>query len=495
MVYTVLTIFQPMKQTDYLVIGAGIAGLTTAYLLSHLGDVLVVTKGKMKQSNTYWAQGGIAAVMNKEDSFDSHIKDTLKAGAGHCNESAVRHLVEHAPKAIRFLESIGVYFQEDLALEGGHSCPRVLHSSDYTGQDILNALLKACKKQRSIKFQEDSDVVEFITYEKICKGAFVRQEEGDIAPIFAKHTILATGGLGQLFGRTTNTIGSGGDGISLAVNAGLPLQDMEFVQFHPTAFAEPVDGRFFLLSEALRGFGAYVVNKRGERFLKNFDPRGELAPRDLVARAIYFEQMNGPVYLEMQHLDHVAIKKRFPNIYKWVKQHGYDLAEDLVPITPVAHYACGGIPVDLKGATELPGLFAVGEVACTGVHGANRLASNSLLEAVVFSQAVAETLEKSRSMDEKEEINTNIPLAPAKISTESIRQVKAYAQRIGKVMWEKVGIVRTKSGLTQAKKDLNTIPARDYRVQNRQLVCYKIIEACLSRSESLGTHYMTEEIV
>ncbi|MBU0728050.1 FAD-binding protein, partial [Patescibacteria group bacterium] len=431
----------------------------------------------------------------KEDSFESHIEDTLKTGAGHCKESAVKYLVENGPKAIRFLESIGVQFQEKPVMEGGHSRPRVWRTSDFTGQDILDQLMKVVRKEKKITIVEDADAAELIVKNGECFGAFVRKgEASELEPFLAKNTILTTGGYGQLFGRTTNTLGSGGDGLALAVNAGLELKDVEFVQFHPTALDKPDNGRYFLLSEVLRGFGARIVNQNSEQFLLQFDKRGELAPRDLVARAIFFEQMSGPVYLDMRHTDAKELKKEFPNIYKRVKEYGFDLTTDLVPITPVAHYACGGIPVDLRCATNLPGLFAVGEVACTGVHGANRLASNSLLEAVVFSKAIASTLERSQSMDASKSLdipNLEIP----EMVMEDIAQTKAYAQRIGKIMWKYVGIVRTMDGLKKAKKKLIEIPARDYRVQHRQLVCYKIIEACLARPESLGTHYITSELI
>ena len=482
-----------MKNTDYLVIGAGIAGLTTAYLLSEFGEVLVITKGKLKQANTYWAQGGIAAVMAKDDSFESHIKDTIEAGAGHCKEPAVKFLSENSPKAIRFLKSIGVNFYPEPDLEAGHSKARVWRTSDFTGQDILNQLLKATKKDR-ITFEEDTEAVELIVESGECKGTFVRRGKNtELEPIFAKQTILATGGCGRLFGRTTNTIGSGGDGLALAVNAGLDLEDVEFMQFHPTALDKPDNGRYFLLSETLRGFGAKIVDRNGEQFLNQFHTKAELAPRDIVSRAVFFELMNGPVYLDMRHINDKEIKAHYPNIYKRVKEYGFDLVEDLIPITPVAHYCCGGIPVDLKSATNLPGLFAIGEVACTGVHGANRLASNSLLEAVVFSQSAAEAIERSLLMDKEKSVvieNIEIP----KIAVEDIAQVKAYSKRIGQIMWNDVGIVRTLDGLNEAKKEITEIPARDFRIQHRQLVCYKIIEACLNRTESLGCHYVTDKL-
>ncbi|MBN2306729.1 L-aspartate oxidase [Candidatus Peregrinibacteria bacterium] len=483
------------KQTDYLIIGSGIAGLATAYFLSELGSVLVLTKGEVRNTNTYWAQGGIAGVLAKDDNFESHIEDTLRTGAGHCKEAAVRQIVFGAPKAIKFLKSIDLKIEKEPMLEGGHSKARVWRSSDFTGRDILEVLIKATQKKKNISFLEKTEAVELIVDEGECKGAFIRNEEEEkMEKVAAKNTILATGGLGQLFGRTTNTLGSGGDGLALAVNAGLELQDIEFIQFHPTALAVSSNGRHFLLSEVLRGMGAKIVNSRGERFLKKFDPRAELAPRDLVSRAVYVEELTGPVYLDMRHIDPGKVRSKFPNIQKTLKEHDLDLTKDLIPITPVAHYACGGVPTDLHGATQLPGLYAVGEVACTGVHGANRLASNSLLEAIVFSKAISETLEKSVLMDARKNVNIDSLESPA-VVIEDINQVKAYGKRIGQIMWENVGIVRTAEGLAKAKKEIITIPARDYRVQHRQLVAYKIIEACQARPQSLGAHYMAKEII
>jgi L-aspartate oxidase len=483
------------KQTDYLIIGSGVAGLATAYFLSEFGKVLVLTKGEVRNANTYWAQGGIAAVLSKEDTFESHMEDTMKTGAGHCKEAAVRQMVFGAPKAIKFLQSIGLKLDKEPMLEAGHSKARVWRSSDFTGRDILEVLIKAVHSKKNISFLEKTEAVELIVDEGECKGAFIRGVDAeDVQKLAAKQTILATGGLGQLYSKTTNTLGSGGDGMALAVNAGLDLLDIEFIQFHPTALATPKEGRHLLLSEVLRGMGAKIVNGRKEAFLNKFDPRAELAPRDLVSRAVYIEEMTGPVYLDMRHVEDAIIKKKFPNIQKALKEYELDLIKDLIPITAVAHYACGGVPTDLKGATKLPGLYAVGEVACTGVHGANRLASNSLLEALVFARAISESLEKSTSLDLSKNVNID-SIEPPHTTVEDLNQVKAYGKRIGQIMWENVGIIRTVEGLKKAKKEIVAIPARDYRVQHRQLVCYKIIEACQARPESLGAHYMTSEII
>lgn len=481
-------------KTDHLIIGAGIAGLATALNLKDAGKVTVILKGKLKQANTYWAQGGIAAVMTKEDRFKKHIVDTMEAGSNHGDRDAVRYLVEHAPKAIRFLESLGVKFKKEPALEGGHSESRVWRTSDFTGQDVLDQLIQSVNKT-DIEVLEDTDAVELIVRDGVCMGAFVRKNNEEKLELFlAKNTVLATGGLGQLFARTSNTLAAAGDGMAMAVNAGLELEDLEFVQFHPTALDKYDDGRYFLLSETLRGFGGRIVNSKGKQFLYEFDKRGELASRDLVTRAIYFEQANGPVYLDIRGFDKKEVKERFPNIIKRLKQYGFDLMNDLIPITPIAHFSCGGIPVDIRGATKLPHLFAVGEVANSHVHGANRLASNALLEGLVFGEAIARTLTQNKEADDKIQIDENIQLETPMISVESLPQVKAYAQRIQQIMWDKVGIVRTMEGLREALKEITEIPARDYRIQHRQIVCYKMIQACINRPMSLGCHYIASEI-
>jgi L-aspartate oxidase len=392
------------------------------------------------------------------------------------------------------LEEIGVKFSSEPALEAGHSVARIWHTSDFTGRDILNQLIKLVTSEGKVVVQEDCHASELIMHDGRCYGVYARNgESAELSPIYARNTILATGGLGQLFAKTTNTLGSGGDGVAMAIAAGIEPIELEFVQFHPTALDKPDNGRYFLLSETLRGFGAKIVNHKGEPFMHQFDKRGDLAPRDLVARAVYFEQMNGPAYLDMRHLDGKEVNNRYPNIIKRLKEYGFDFAKDLIPITPVAHYSCGGVPADVRGATRIPGLFAVGEVARTGIHGANRLASNSLLEAVVFAQSMAGALEQKAEADRQNAFPDLSGLEIPKVGIEDIAQVKGYAQRIGKIMWDYVGIVRTREGLNKAKIEITSIPARDFRIQQRQTVCYAMIQAAIKRSESIGTHYLTEE--
>lgn len=384
--------------TDFIVIGSGLAGLTSSIILSKYGKVLLATKGKLSDGSTNWAQGGIACVVEERDSWKKHMEDTLVAGVYHNDKKAVELLVKSAANAIDWLSQQGVVFEKikgkfKAGREGGHSYNRIIHASDFTGKEIEMTLVGKVKKNKNIIIWENTFAKKLLVDRKKCFGVEVVGPVSRVSqsghPLhttycFAKRIILATGGLGQIYEWTTNPYVATGDGIAMAYRAGAKLEDMEFIQFHPTALA---DGKspLFLISEAVRGEGAYLVKETGERFMGDYDGRMELAPRDIVARAIFAEQKKGfEVCLDIRHKEKEFLQKRFSNIYKKLKKRGFDLAKDLIPVTPAAHFSCGGIVTDLYGRTNIKNLFAFGEVAATGVHGANRLASNSLLESVVF---------------------------------------------------------------------------------------------------------------
>ncbi|MDR0518256.1 MAG: L-aspartate oxidase [Fibromonadaceae bacterium] len=397
---------------DILVIGAGIAGLTVALRAAEGGkSVLLLTKGAKPDGSTNYAQGGIAAVTSPEDSFGSHIADTLEAGDGLCKKKQVEILTKNAPKAIEQLLKWGVNFTAakndensfDLHLEGGHSFRRILHAADLTGKEIMRALLAKLKRSsQGIDFIEHSTVLDLIVKKskgkKVCAGAIVAgQNTKKARAIYAKTTVLATGGAGQLWLHSTNPPDACGEGISMAYRAGAALQDLEFMQFHPTSLYAPQLKKTFLISEALRGFGGILKNHKGEEFMNYVHPLRSLAPRDIVARAILREmQRTGKncMYLDVTHRKAKDIKTHFPNIYAKCLECKIDIAKDWIPVVPAAHYMCGGVLADSHSRTTVKGLYACGEVAVTGVHGANRLASNSLLESVVFALRACEDIGK-----------------------------------------------------------------------------------------------------
>ncbi|MBI5412012.1 FAD-dependent oxidoreductase [Candidatus Peregrinibacteria bacterium] len=500
-----------MKSCDFLIIGSGIAGLTAAYSLSDFGSVTVLSKGGLDENNSGLAQGGIAAVRSADDRFKKHIQDTLIAGAKHNRRKAVKFLVKEAPKAIELLQEVGVRFAETPHLEGGHSLPRVWHTGDRTGNSIIQALLKVVRKKKSVTLLAHHEAIELIVKNNRCCGAFIapslslsraesRGGEGAGGEFLSPFTLLATGGFGQLYGRTTNAAPATGDGLVLALKAGLKLKDLEFIQFHPTALNVHGKGnRYFLISEALRGFGAKVVNRRGEEFLFRVHPNGSLAPRDVVTRAIFFEEERGPVFLDLRHLDPRELRQEFPTISEALKRHRLDPAKHLIPITPVEHYSCGGVPTGLSGETELPGLYAIGEVACTGVQGANRLASNSLLEGVVFAQSAAKDIQKKIKNKKTRPPESALSHAEGKggrgvchpaIRASAVAYQKAL-QKIREIMWENVGIVRTKESLKEAEEEISQIQLKDDRIQGYKALCLEIIHACLARKKSLGAHFMS----
>jgi len=481
---------------DFIVIGTGLAGLTSALVLKEKGSVLLISKSYLTDCATNLAQGGIAAVVTKEDNFSSHIKDTLAAGAYHNDRNAVKFLVEKAPSAIFWLEDQGVKFEKKDGLfnptkEAAHSCNRVLHITDFTGREIEKSLILNAKLNKKIHMMENSFVLDLLVRKKRCYGVqiFINNK---IINLFSRATVLATGGTGQLYKWTTNPGIATGDGLGMAYRAGLKFKDIEFIQFHPTALKH---GRspLFLLSEALRGEGAYIVNEKGERFVSKIDPRGEMAPRDIVARAIYNMSKESRVFLDIRHKGKRFLKNRFPNIYKELLNRGLDLSSDLIPISAAAHYTCGGIEVDLSGRTKIANLFAFGEVSRTGVHGANRLASNSLLEAVVFPRKMVGCIADLPARIET--IGFPLPLYSDKIIP--IPDIKPKLQEL---MWEKVGIIRRKKELQDALEQINqwekqvnienTINQELAELKNMLTVSKLIVGAALKRKGSLGAHFI-----
>ncbi len=438
-----------MLKTDILVIGTGIAGLSFAIKAAMKRKdlhITIMTKDKAETSNTQYAQGGIAVVIdNLKDSFEHHIDDTLKAGGGFCDEAVVRMVVQQAPERLQELIELGVNFDKgknnlwDLALEGGHTRPRILHHADCTGKEIEKALLSAVNKLANITLLEKHFVIDLVVdkdkYNKRCIGAFYIDNGNKIRHIRSRVTVLCTGGCGQVFKNTTNAPIATGDGVAIAYRANALVEDMQYIQFHPTALYEPGNNPYFLLTEALRGFGAYVVNEQGKRFLFKHDIRGELATRDIVSKAIGAEmQISGKnnVFLDCRHLDPQEFKKHFPVILDYCESKNINPFKDLIPIVPVAHYQCGGITVDRNGHTTVNGLFAIGECAKTGLHGANRLASNSLLEGVVFAHQAAEKVCSSIddiSFSSKVYVNKfqNIPV---KIDSRKISVLKKELQEV-----------------------------------------------------------------
>ena len=513
--------------TDVLVIGSGIAGLFTALKLAEFADVIIVTKKDKNESNTNYAQGGIASVISSDDSFEKHIKDTLLAGAGLCDEKKVRMMVEEGPERINDLIKIGVDFSRsagmlDLALEGGHSKPRIIHSKDLTGKVIESALITKVNQSKNIKVIENTIAIDLITehnfqgfkssavINRTCLGAYVLETiSGSVLKISAKVTVLATGGLGQVYQHTTNPKIATGDGIAMSYRAGARLANMEFIQFHPTTlytYSKTFFGEHsFLISEAVRGFGGKLSTKRGNEFMSAYDSRMELAPRDIVARAIDSElKKSGDeyVYLDITHRNAVEIISNFPNIYNICLNYGIDITKEPIPVVPAAHYSCGGVIVDEYSRTSLTGLYATGEVAMTGVHGANRLASNSLLEAVVFSQRAAENIKVF--LKEHMVVYTEIPdwdesgtlTADEKVLiTHNLKEIKT-------MMWDYVSIVRSNQRLERAAKRIQIIyqEVKDFykrtkvfpellELRNLTACAHVIIKSALRRKESRGLHY------
>ncbi|NIK92647.1 L-aspartate oxidase [Mangrovimonas sp. CR14] len=465
-------------ETDFLILGSGIAGLTCAIRLAQaMPDrvISVVTKANENESNTKYAQGGMAVVWDKLDSFEDHINDTLVAGEFHNNPEVVRMVVEEAPNCLRQLISWGADFDAntkgeiDLGREGGHSAHRIVHHKDITGFEIEKTLLKKVASLSNISMFPYHFAIDLITDHQLghvtgegsdvgCYGAYILdQKTNEINRFMASQTILCTGGIGQVYASTTNPLIATGDGIAMAFRAGAKVKDMEFVQFHPTALFEPEQSPSFLISEAVRGFGAYLRNKNGERFMVAIDDRAELAPRDVVARAIDNEiNTSGDrfVYLDCRHLNYEAFLKHFPNINEKCLEMGIDIREHMIPVVPASHYACGGIEVDTNGATNLINLYAAGECSCTGLHGANRLASNSLLEALVYANHIADAIIEKE--EELQGFQGDVPVWNDKGTSKpkELILITHYRNTIQSIMSDLVGIVRANDRLKEAAKHL-----------------------------------------
>jgi L-aspartate oxidase len=499
------------RRPDFLVLGSGIAGLLSALKLSRLGPVALVTKKAAAESNTNYAQGGIAAVIGQFDSLESHVSDTLVAGAGLCDEAVVRLAVAEAPERVRELQELGVRFSEtdslvDLGLEGGHSHRRILHAGDITGREIERALVAAVRRAPGVAIVENALAVDLLLDRAgACRGAYVMDRaSGRIRPFTAAATVLATGGAGKVYLYTTNPDIATGDGMAMAWRAGARMANMEFVQFHPTCLFHPL-AKSFLLSEALRGEGGVLRLKDGTRFMPRYDKRRELAPRDIVARAIDAEMKRTGdecVYLDMTHRPRAFLKKRFPNIYAQVLSFGIDMAEAPIPVVPAAHFFCGGVHTDSVGRTSVPRLYAVGETAHTGLHGANRLASNSLLEGCVFAARLADHLASPSALPPAAPFSAR-PWNPGRaVTSDEAVVISQNWDEIRRLMWNYVGIVRTDKRLARAlarMKLLNREIAQYYwdflptpdvvELRNIADVATLVIRSALAREESRGLHY------
>ncbi len=493
-------------ETDFIVVGAGIAGLRASVELASAGRVLCLAKREVTESNTQYAQGGIAAALSDDDEVRLHLEDTLKAGDGLCNEEAARVLVEEGPPRIEELIEWGTEFDRAgtkiaFTREGAHSRSRVLHAhGDSTGREIGRSLYLKASAVKTITFREFEFTTELLVRDGEVVGIRVLDQSGQLHEIHAGAVLLATGGLGQVYSNTTNPAVATGDGVAMAFRAGAEISDMEFVQFHPTALFLKGAPRF-LLSEALRGEGAYLRNLELKRFMPKYHEAAELAPRDVVARAIAHElelvkRPDAAVYLDLTHLNAERVRTRFPMIYSTCMDYNIDIASELVPVRPAAHYAMGGVRTDLDGKTSLPGLYAAGEVACTGVHGANRLASNSLLEGLVYGARAAQSMRETMGTRAKRAVSA-VPQVALPSGNGQAAEMEKFIQKVQTLMWERVGVVRDGKVLQQMVPELRALQAqapppsdrRSHEAANILQAGLLIARSALAREESRGAHY------
>lgn len=504
------------KNYSAIIIGSGIAGLYAAIKLAEKSDnrIALITKANLRESNSRYAQGGIVAVLpeNAADSVELHMKDTIKAGDGLTDTATAEFISQHSSESIRDLIRYGVPFDKDennniaLTLEAAHSVRRILHAGgDATGKSMEIALSDYVESLANIDIFQKTQAVELLLNENDeCKGLIAfNTESNKYTAMLANAVIIASGGAGQVYSNTTNPTIATGDGLAIAYKAGAVMQDMEFIQFHPTALTFAENGTRFLISESVRGEGARLKNLDGELFTNNYDERGDLAPRDVVTRAIFFEmQRTGAphVYLDTSYIESEKIKRRFPNIMRVCRDHGIDILNDRIPVSPAAHYTMGGIQVNLNGESSIKGLYATGEAACTGLHGANRLASNSLLECVVISKSTSDYLNKQ---DLTNEICSKGKIAETisqyeKFAT-SITNLEAKIAELKETMWENAGIVRSESSLNKAlckvselqqefNKTCQCVSLKEYEYRNMLIVAEMIVKSAISRKESRGAH-------
>jgi len=507
-----------MEKFDFLVLGSGIAGLSFALEAAKGGSVAVVTKKEPAESNTNYAQGGIAGVVSSIDSFESHINDTLICGAGLSHPDVVSMVVEKGPGQIKKLIDWGVEFtlgnsedsQFDLGREGGHSHRRIIHAGDMTGKEVERALLEKIKANNNIKLFENRYAIDLLVKpsgangENTCFGAYVYSPEGKIEPFAAKYTCLATGGAGKLYLYTSNPDIASGDGVAMAYRAGACIANLEFMQFHPTCLYHPF-AKNFLISEAVRGEGGILKLKNGQPFMDKYHPMASLAPRDIVARAIDAEmKLSGDDYvlLDISHKNADFIRNRFPGIYENCLKFGIDITSEPISVVPAAHYLCGGVLVDLRGRTTIKGLYAIGETACTGLHGANRLASNSLLEALVFSDAASRDALERIKYESGETFTADAWNEAGAVDSAEAVVVTQNWDEIRRFMWNYVGIVRTDKRLARARRRidlLNDEISSYYRhfkitpnlieLRNLALLSDLIIRCATTRKESRGLHF------